>query len=85
VINFKGRQSRFYFYKLTFHDGDDTTYSLACAGPFNVNVQEVFSKDATGVIYYDEYFDQSNVRKQSESLIKTMEDWFEWSDKKENK
>jgi hypothetical protein len=50
-----------------------------------VNLQEVFSKDATGVIYYDEYFNQSNVRKQSESLIKTMEDWFEWSDKKENK
>lgn len=85
VINFKGRKSRFYFYKLTFHDGDENTYSLACAGPFNVNIQEVSSKDATGVIYYDEYFDKSNVQKQSESLIKKMEDWFEWSDKKENK
>jgi uncharacterized protein YbaP (TraB family) len=85
VINFKGRQSRFYFYKLTFHDGDDTTYSLACAGPFNVNIQEVSSKDATGVIYYDEDFEQSEVQKQSASLIKQMEDWFEWSDKKENK
>jgi hypothetical protein len=85
VINFKGRQSRFYFYKLTFHDGDNITYSLACAGPFNVNIKEVSSKDATGVIYYDEDFDQSKVQKQSESLIKQMEDWFEWSDEKENK
>jgi hypothetical protein len=85
VINFKGRQSRFYFYKLTLHDSDDTTYSLACAGPFNVNIKEVSSKDATGVIYYDEDFDQSKVQKQSESLIKQMENWFEWSDKKENK
>lgn len=85
VISFKGRQSRFYFYKLTFDDGDDTTYSLACAGPFNVNIKEVSSKDATGVMYYDEDFDQSNVKKQSESLIKKMEHWFEWSDKKENR
>jgi hypothetical protein len=45
----------------------------------------VSSKDATGVIYYDEDFDQTKVQKQSESLIKQMEDWFEWSDKKENK
>lgn len=85
VISFKGRQSRFYFYKLTFQDGDDTTYSLACAGPFNVNVKDVSSKDATGVIYYDEDFDASKVQKQSELLIQKMEDWFEWSDKKENK
>lgn len=85
VVNFKGRQSRFYFYKLTFHDGDDTIYSLASAGPFNVNIKEVSSKDATGVIYYDEDFDQAKVQQQSESLIKNMEDWFEWSDKKENK
>jgi len=85
VINFKGRQSRFYFYKLTFHDGEDTTYSLACAGPFNVDVKDFSSKDATGVMYYDEDFDQSKLQQQTESLIKQMEDWFEWSDKKENK
>jgi hypothetical protein len=85
VINFKGRQSRFYFYKLIFRDDEDTTYSLACAGPFNVNIKEVSSKDATGVMYYDEDFDQSKVQQQSESLIKQMEGWFEWSDKKKNK
>jgi len=85
VINFKGRQSRFYFYKLTFRDGDDSTYSLASAGPFNMNIKEVSSKDATGVMYYDEDFDQSKVQQQSESLIKQMEGWFEWSDKKKNK
>ncbi len=81
IINFKGRQSRFYFYKVTYGDSDDASYSLACAGPFHMNVSDV-SEDAAGDIYYDEEFDASNLPAQMDALIKQMEEWYEWKDEK---
>lgn len=81
VINFKGKQSRFFFYKVTYGEDDDASYTLACAGPFNVNVADVSADHATGDIYYDEDFDPENLPAQMDALIKQMEDWFEWDKK----
>lgn len=83
VVNFKGRQSRVYFYKVTFGDNDDSTCSIACAGPFSLNLKDVSSKDARGEIYFDEDFDKSKMQEQEEALIKQMEEWFQWQDEKE--
>lgn len=83
VINFKGRQSRVYFYKVTFSDGDDSTYSIAGAGPFGLNLKDVSSEDARGEIYYDENFDRSKMQEQTEALIQQMEKLFQWQDEKE--
>jgi uncharacterized protein YbaP (TraB family) len=85
VINFKGRQSRIYFYKLTFGDEDDSTYSIACAGPFSLDLKDVASGDARGEIYYDEDFDKSKVQEQEAALIKQMEKWFQWQDEKDER
>jgi hypothetical protein len=82
VINFKGRQSRFFFYKITYGEGDDANYSLACAGPFHTDVKDVSSEDATGDLYYDENFDPANLSAQMDTLIKQMEDWYKWADEK---
>ena len=57
VISFKGKQARFYFYKVTYGEGDDASYHLACAGPFSVNVNTISAEDATGDMYYEEDFD----------------------------
>ena len=83
TINFKGRQARFFFYKVAYGEGDETTYSLACAGPFHINTSDVSSEDATADIYYDEEFDPSNSAAQMDALIKQMEDWYKWEDEKE--
>ncbi|MEO8821219.1 MAG: hypothetical protein ABI267_10675, partial [Ginsengibacter sp.] len=83
IINFKGRQSKVYFYKVTFRDGDDSTYSLACAGPFGLNLEDVSSKDASAEIYYEENFDKSKMKEQTEALIQQMEKRFEWKDEKD--
>jgi len=78
IINFKGKQSRFYFYKVTYGEDEDAGYSLACAGPFNVNVTTVSTEDATGSLYYEEDFDPANLPAQMDALIKQMENWYEW-------
>ena len=83
VINFKDRECRFYFYKLKFSDGDDVSYSLACAGPFYVKIKAVSSKDAFGQMYYDEDFDESKNIEQMDNVIKQMENGFEWNNKKD--
>jgi hypothetical protein len=83
TINFKGRQSRFFFYKIIYGEGDEATTSLACAGPFHMNADDVSFKDATGDIYYGEDFDSSNLPAQMDALIKQMEDWYKWEDEKE--
>lgn len=82
LINFKGRQSRFYFFKITYgeDDDDDKTYSLACAGPFKINMADVSSDQANGDIYSDEDFDAANLPEQMNALVKQMEDWYKWND-----
>jgi uncharacterized protein YbaP (TraB family) len=85
IINFKGRQSRFYFYKITYSESDDASYTLACAGPFRLALTDISSKDATGDIYYDEDFNATNLAAQMDALIKQMEDGFVWADEKDKK
>ncbi|TKK67960.1 TraB/GumN family protein [Ilyomonas limi] len=81
VINFKGKEARFYFYKVTYGEEDDASYSLACAGPFNVNANTISAEDATGEMYYEEDFDPTNLPAQMDALIKQMEDWYGWGKK----
>jgi hypothetical protein len=75
VIDFNGVQSRFFFYKVTYGEGDDASHSLACAGPFNINTNDMSSDTASGELYYDEDFDPSNLPAQIDALIKQMEKW----------
>ena len=82
TINFKGRKSKFYFYKLAFGQSEDVQYYLACAGPFPLDVADISLKDATSALYSNTYFDQSNLTAQEDSLINQMLDGFEWEDKK---
>ena len=82
LVNFKGRQSRFFFYKVLYDEDDKKNYSLACAGPFDVSTTKLSEEDADADIYSDEYFDQENLASQTDALIKQMEGWYEW---KENK
>ncbi len=81
-INFKGRKSRFYFYKIAFGVKEEVQHYLGCAGPFPVNVADISVKDAIGAIYEAEYWDPSNLSEQEEAIINQMLDSFEWQDKK---
>jgi len=82
TIDFKGRKSKFYFYKLAFGQSEDVQYYLACAGPFPLDLTDISLKDATSAIYYHADFDQSNLAAQEDALINQMLDSFEWQDKK---
>ena len=82
TINFKGRKAKFYFYKLAFGHAADAQYYLGCAGPFPLDAADISLKDATGAIYYDADFDQSDLAAQEDALINKMQDDFEWQDKK---
>jgi uncharacterized protein YbaP (TraB family) len=82
VINFKGRKSKFYFYKLAFGEGEDTQNYLGCAGPFPLKDADISLKDARSSIYYDADFDPSNLMAQEDTLINQMLDGFEWQEKK---
>ncbi|MGN6603589.1 MAG: TraB/GumN family protein [Ginsengibacter sp.] len=85
VVNFKGRPSRFYFYKVAFNYDDDTTYSLACAGPFDIANKNVKLKESFGDFYYDEDFDSSIKGEQMKALLEQMEEGFKWFDQKDEK
>ncbi|CAN5529401.1 hypothetical protein BH10BAC2_BH10BAC2_08740 [soil metagenome] len=76
VISFKGVQSRFFFYKVTYGEDDNTGYMLACAGPFNTNAAHISSDEATGELLYDEDFDPSSLPEQMDKIVKQMEDWY---------
>lgn len=78
TLKFKGRQSRFFFYKVAFGDDDAKEYYLGCAGPFPFNVADVSLKDATGQITYEEQIDAKNLPDQKEAIINQMQDGFEW-------
>lgn len=75
TINFKGKQSKFYFYKIVYGEDDDNHSYLGCAGPFNVNVNDVSIKDADADLYYDEDYDASKLSDQADALIKQMEEY----------
>ena len=81
TINFKGRQSRFYFYKLEFGTGEDAQHYLGCAGPFPLNATDISLKDAIGTINENDYFDLSNLSAQKDTIIKQMLEGFDWQDK----
>ncbi|HEU5054111.1 MAG TPA: TraB/GumN family protein, partial [Hanamia sp.] len=85
VVNFKGRPSRFYFYKVAFDYDDDTTYSLACAGPFDFANKNIKLKESFGDVYYDEDFDPSIKGEQMKALLKQMEEGFKWFDQNNEK
>ena len=78
TLKFKGRQSRFFFYKVAFGDDDAKEYYLGCAGPFPFVVADVSLKDAFGYISYDEQMDSKNLPAQKEAIMTQMQDGFEW-------
>ena len=78
VVKFKGKQSRFFFYKMAFGGDDAKEYYLGCAGPFPFNLADVSLKDAFGQINYEDIFDDKNLPAQKDGLISQMRDGFEW-------
>jgi hypothetical protein len=72
VINFKGEQRRFHFFKIKTGE----LWYLAVAGPFSMNEQELLMKDTdnTGGIYWDEVYNAKEVEKQMEQLLKMIEE-----------
>ncbi|MDQ2752755.1 MAG: hypothetical protein M3R72_07005, partial [Bacteroidota bacterium] len=74
VIYFNNKPARFYFYNVTYGDGDNATHSLVGAGPFEENVSRIHSKKAFGEIYAKENFDPNNLSAQMDNLIKQMEE-----------
>jgi uncharacterized protein YbaP (TraB family) len=75
IILFKGKKSRFFFYKITLGD-EDKTYRLACAGPFDTNLLKLSPDKATGALYYKEDYDPLQLKQQIDALIKDMESWY---------
>ena len=82
MIEFKGKRSRFFFFKVAYGETDDAYYSLTCAGPFDENSEDLSAGTATGDIYYDDDFGPENQEEQMDALIKQMERWYEWPEKK---
>jgi hypothetical protein len=82
VVNFKGRQSRFFFYKVLYDEDDEKNYSLACAGPFDINTANVFDEDANADIYSEEYFNKDEIASQTDALLQQMEGWYKWKEDK---
>jgi hypothetical protein len=72
VINFKGEQRRFHFFKIKTGE----LWYLAVAGPFSMNEQELLMKDTdnTGDIYWDEIYNAKEAEKQMEQLLKMIEE-----------
>lgn len=85
TIRFKGRDSRFFFFKITYGEEGDEYYSLACAGPFNLNTADISAGQAMGDLYYDDDFDSTDLSGQMDALIKQMEEWYEWKDEETKK
>ena len=47
-----------------------------------MNAADLSAGTATGDIYYDDDFDPENQEEQMDALIKQMERWYEWPEKK---
>jgi len=82
VVNFKGRSSRFFFFKVTFADDEHESSELGCAGPYPLDNTELTTNDATGTLYEVEDLDSTKLPVQKNALIKQMEESFEWHQKK---
>ena len=80
IISFKGKKARFFFYKITYGE-DEKIYRLACAGPFDLDVNNMSSDKATGASYYEEEYSSSDTEKQMDALIKSMEGWYKRDEK----
>lgn len=72
IIEFQGKKSKFYFFKMGYGEGDDRQYILAGAGPFSLTSTDLTTKDAYGTIYYDDNFDASKLNEQIDELIRQM-------------
>jgi uncharacterized protein YbaP (TraB family) len=76
TLSFNGKKARFFFFKITYGDEDDPSYSLACAGPFDLDMTKLCEEDASGELYYEEDFNPSKLEDQIKELVKTMEEWY---------
>jgi hypothetical protein len=81
IISFKGKKARFFFYKISYGEEDEKTYRLACAGPFDLDANNMSSDKATGALYYEEEYSSSDSEKQMAALIKSMEGWYKRDEK----
>ncbi|MBS1600443.1 MAG: TraB/GumN family protein [Bacteroidetes bacterium] len=73
IISFKGKKSRFFFFKVSYEE-EEKTFHLGCAGPFDVDATKISSDKATGHLYYEEEYTQAKQEKQIAALIKSMEE-----------
>jgi len=74
TILFKGKNARFFFYKIALGGEEETVYRLACAGPFSMDAAKMCADDAYGALYYEDVFDSQHLQKQMVALVKSMED-----------
>jgi uncharacterized protein YbaP (TraB family) len=78
-ILFKNRESRFYFFKVTYeYEEEDPSHYLVGAGPFNPDGKTVSTGEATASFFDGEY-DAGNLQMQLNSLIADMEAWYEYN------
>jgi uncharacterized protein YbaP (TraB family) len=74
TILYKGKQQKFYFYKISFSDGLDAAYYLAVAGPYSTNPKDVNSThEATGVYWYKK-FDTRELDSLFQEYLKSLEE-----------
>jgi hypothetical protein len=70
---YKGKQQKFYLFKISYDEGPDAEYYLGVAGPYDNNAASMSSShDVTGM-YWDEEFDAKNKDKQLEAYLKSLE------------
>ncbi len=74
IINFKGKRSRFYFYKVAYPSEDAGSTYLGCAGPYDIEAHLAGNADVHAGIYSNEEFDAKKLNEQKKMLIKQMED-----------
>ena len=73
TILYKGKQQKFYLYKVSFSD-DIGSYYLGVAGPYDASFKEdTCSHEATG-IYWAEEFDEKTLDELFEKYLKSLEE-----------
>ncbi len=70
---YKGKQQKFYLFKVSYDEGPEAEYYLGVAGPYDTNAASMSSShDVTGM-YWEEEFDVKNKDKQLEAYLKSLE------------
>ncbi len=74
TVLYKGKQQKFYLYKVSFTEGVENVHYLGVAGPYSLNTKDMNSSHEVTGVYWEGEFDPKKTDETFKAYLKWLED-----------